>query len=184
MTFGVMVVTFGVRWSHRLYDPDAGEIWIGGRNIKEYNPVWLRSQIGASRSLTFPTQLRIFDVASHFQRILAALELLPVGFAKLSDFYVEYMASDFHRHVRMKHRTSSHQCTTSDLTEPHLTTALHLAGLSKQDPAIFRSRSLKANLIYGSERTLKRTGPPDEVTACVCQCTVHGRARLKPVSKE
>jgi ABC-type multidrug transport system fused ATPase/permease subunit len=33
----------------RLYDPLSGEIKIGGRNIKEYNPVWLRSQIGLSK---------------------------------------------------------------------------------------------------------------------------------------
>ena len=33
----------------RLYDPLTGEIRIGGRNIKEYNPVWLRSQIGLSK---------------------------------------------------------------------------------------------------------------------------------------
>jgi ATP-binding cassette subfamily B protein len=30
----------------RLYDPDAGEILIGGRNIKEYDPRTLREQIG------------------------------------------------------------------------------------------------------------------------------------------
>ena len=30
----------------RLYDPSSGTITIGGRNIKDYNPVWLRSQIG------------------------------------------------------------------------------------------------------------------------------------------
>lgn len=28
----------------RLYDVDEGSIEIGGRNIKEYNPVWLRSK--------------------------------------------------------------------------------------------------------------------------------------------
>ena len=33
----------------RLYDPGEGEIWIGGRNIADYNPVWLRSQIGLSK---------------------------------------------------------------------------------------------------------------------------------------
>lgn len=33
----------------RLYDPESGEVLVGGRNIKEYNPVWLRSQIGLSK---------------------------------------------------------------------------------------------------------------------------------------
>ncbi len=28
----------------RLYDVDEGEVLLGGRNIKEYNPVWLRSR--------------------------------------------------------------------------------------------------------------------------------------------
>ena len=28
----------------RLYDVDEGEVLVGGRNIKEYNPVWLRSR--------------------------------------------------------------------------------------------------------------------------------------------
>jgi ABC-type multidrug transport system fused ATPase/permease subunit len=30
----------------RLYDPEAGSITIGGMDVKDYNPVWLRSQIG------------------------------------------------------------------------------------------------------------------------------------------
>ena len=33
----------------RLYDPEGGEVLVGGRNVKEYNPVWLRSQIGLSK---------------------------------------------------------------------------------------------------------------------------------------
>lgn len=33
----------------RLYDPESGVVRIGGRDIKEYNPVWLRSQIGLSK---------------------------------------------------------------------------------------------------------------------------------------
>ena len=33
----------------RLYDPEEGSIRIGGRNIKDYHPVWLRSQIGLSK---------------------------------------------------------------------------------------------------------------------------------------
>lgn len=30
----------------RLYDPDAGEIWLGGRNVKEYDLDELRAQVG------------------------------------------------------------------------------------------------------------------------------------------
>ena len=33
----------------RLYDPETGVVKVGGRDIKEYNPVWLRSQIGLSK---------------------------------------------------------------------------------------------------------------------------------------
>ena len=33
------------RLVQRLYDPDHGNVLIDGRNIKEYNPVWLRRQI-------------------------------------------------------------------------------------------------------------------------------------------
>ena len=33
----------------RLYDPEQGSIRIGGRDVKDYHPVWLRSQIGLSK---------------------------------------------------------------------------------------------------------------------------------------
>ena len=35
----------------RLYDPETGVVKVGGRDIKELNPVWLRSQIGTSSCL-------------------------------------------------------------------------------------------------------------------------------------
>jgi ABC-type multidrug transport system ATPase subunit len=52
----------------RLYDPEGGEVVVGGRNVKEYNPVWLRSQIGLSKQ-----DPAIFTDYGHFATLRANL---------------------------------------------------------------------------------------------------------------
>ena len=43
--------------------------------------------------------------------------------------------------------------------------ALYQIGLAKQDPMIIRSKTLRENIIYGSERALTKLGDRDTVDA-------------------
>lgn len=47
------------RLIHRLYDPSHGEIWVGGRPLKDYNAPYIRSQIGLCEQIPYVDQCTI-----------------------------------------------------------------------------------------------------------------------------